>query len=210
MTASDPDAGQTLVLSAINRPGGSSFTQTGNTAQFTWTPNAGQAGNYTVTFNVSDNGTPVLSDSRSVGITVNAPANPVPSLASLSPSGATAGGAGFTLMVNGSGFVNGALVRDVALSDQAGLELAWEAYAKANAGAKQADQQAFFAAWSKLWAQQVPDNVAAERMAVEIHAPGLLRSNVPLSNLPAFGAAYSCKAGQPMQRAETDQVRIWR
>jgi putative endopeptidase len=108
------------------------------------------------------------------------------------------------------GRVNGALVRDVALSDQAGLELAWDAYAGADAGARPADQQAFFGAWSKLWAQQVSENAAAERMAADIHAPGPLRSNVPLSNLPAFGAAFSCKAGQPMQRTETEQVRIWR
>ncbi|UNK56977.1 M13 family metallopeptidase [Pseudoxanthomonas daejeonensis] len=108
------------------------------------------------------------------------------------------------------GKVNGALVRDVALSDQAGLELAGDAYAKAQPGAKPADQQAFFGAWSRLWGQQVSENVAAERLAAEIHAPGELRSNVPLSNLPAFGAAYSCKAGQPMQRTEAEQVRIWR
>lgn len=108
------------------------------------------------------------------------------------------------------GKVNGGQVRDVALSDQAGLQLAWDAYAKAQPEAKAADQQAFFGAWSKLWGQQVSENVAAERLAAEIHAPGPLRSNVPLSNLPAFGAAYGCKAGQPMQRAEAEQVRVWR
>lgn len=108
------------------------------------------------------------------------------------------------------GKVNGALVRDVALSDLAGVELAWDAYAKANPGAKQAEQQALFAAWSKLWAQRTSENTAAERLAADVHAPGELRSNVPLSNLPAFGTAYSCKTGQPMQRAEADQVRIWR
>ena len=108
------------------------------------------------------------------------------------------------------GKVNGGQVRDVALSDQAGLQLAWDVYAKAQPEAKAADQQAFFGAWSKLWGQQVSENVAAERLAAEIHAPGPLRSNVPLSNLPAFGAAYGCKAGQPMQRAEADQVRVWR
>ncbi|AKC88423.1 M13-type metalloendopeptidase [Pseudoxanthomonas suwonensis] len=106
--------------------------------------------------------------------------------------------------------VNGALVRGVALSDQAGLELAWDAHAKAQPAAKPADQQAFFGAWSKLWGQQVSENTATERLSAEIHAPGALRSNVPLGNLPAFGTAYGCKAGQPMQRAEAEQVRIWR
>ena len=37
--------------------------------------------------------------------------NPVPSLTSISPNAATAAGAGFTLTVNGSNFVNGAIVR---------------------------------------------------------------------------------------------------
>jgi hypothetical protein len=37
--------------------------------------------------------------------------NPVPAISSLSPSSATAGGAGFTLTVNGSDFVNGSVVQ---------------------------------------------------------------------------------------------------
>ena len=106
--------------------------------------------------------------------------------------------------------VNGARVRDVALADQAGLELASAAYAKADPAAKPAAQQAFFDAWSGLWAQQVSEHAAAERLASDIHAPGPLRSDVPRANLPAFGAAFGCKAGQPMQRTEADQVRIWR
>ena len=41
-------------------------------------------------------------------------------------------------------------------------------------------------------------------------APGRWRSNAPLSNLPAFGASFSCKPGQPMQRTDAEQIRIWR
>ena len=106
--------------------------------------------------------------------------------------------------------VDGTLVRDVALADQAGLELAADAYARANPQANQASKQAFFEAWSRLWAQQVAQNAATERQKTDIHAPGPLRSNVPLGNLPAFADAFGCKAGQPMQRTEADQVRIWR
>ena len=106
--------------------------------------------------------------------------------------------------------MDGTLVRDVALADQAGLELAADAYARANPQANQASKQAFFEAWSRLWAQQVAQNAATERQKTDIHAPGPLRSNVPLGNLPAFADAFGCKAGQPMQRAEADQVRIWR
>src|SRR5579871_3613263 len=48
--------------------------------------------------------------SSSVSFTITA-ANPVPTINSLSPASATAGTAAFTLTVNGSGFVNGAVVR---------------------------------------------------------------------------------------------------
>src|ERR1017187_9833173 len=45
------------------------------------------------------------------GFTINAPSNPVPSITSLSPSSVTAGAGAFTLTVNGSGFVNGSVVK---------------------------------------------------------------------------------------------------
>ena len=106
--------------------------------------------------------------------------------------------------------VDGALVRNVALADQAGLELAATAHAKAQPQASQAARQALFEAWSRLWAQQVAANTASERLKTDIHAPGPLRSNLPAANLPEFAAAFACKPGQPMTRAETDQVHIWR
>jgi putative endopeptidase len=46
--------------------------------------------------------------------------------------------------------------------------------------------------------------------ATNVHAPGQWRTNGPLANQPSFGAAYSCKAGTPMQRASDQQVSIWR
>ena len=106
--------------------------------------------------------------------------------------------------------VDGALVRNVALTDQAGLELAATAHAKAQPQASQAARQALFEAWSRLWAQQVAANTASERLKTDIHAPGPLRSNLPAANLPEFAASFACKPGQPMTRAEADQVKVWR
>jgi putative endopeptidase len=31
----------------------------------------------------------------------------------------------------------------------------------------------------------------------------------PLSNVPAFGEAFGCPAGSPMQRAAAEQIAIW-
>lgn len=69
ITASDPD-GDSLTYSASNLPTGANFDAVAQT--FTWTPGYGAAGNYNVTFTVTDNGTPIQSDSEQVTITVSA------------------------------------------------------------------------------------------------------------------------------------------
>ena len=63
VTASDVD-GDALTLSAANLPQGASFAD----GTFAWTPAAGQAGTYTVTFTVTDG---VTTDSASVAIVVS-------------------------------------------------------------------------------------------------------------------------------------------
>jgi uncharacterized protein (TIGR03437 family) len=70
VTATDVD-GDALTFTATNLPGGATFTPSSSSAQFSWTPNATQLGNHTVTFTVSDNGTPVLSHIKTVTIVVN-------------------------------------------------------------------------------------------------------------------------------------------
>ena len=67
VTASDPD-GDGLAFSASNVPTGASFNP--STRVFSWTPAFGAAGNYNVTFTVTDDGTPAESDSEVVTITV--------------------------------------------------------------------------------------------------------------------------------------------
>lgn len=57
------------------------------------------------------NPTPGGGTSSALVFTVNAAANPVPSLSALNPSSVTAGGASFTLTVTGTNFVSGSKVR---------------------------------------------------------------------------------------------------
>ncbi len=60
---------------------------------------------------VVTNPAPVGGASNSVAFNVTAANNPVPALTSLVPNSASAGSGAFTLMVNGSGFVNGSVVQ---------------------------------------------------------------------------------------------------
>ena len=106
--------------------------------------------------------------------------------------------------------VNGPLTRNENMADLAGVELAWDAFLTANPEPNPGARQALFRAWSELWAQQLSPAEAAQRAATNLHAPGQWRANGPLANLPAFGDAFACKPGQPMRRAEADEIRIWR
>ena len=106
--------------------------------------------------------------------------------------------------------VDGRRTRDENAADLAGVELAWDALMAAQPGTTANDKRTFFTAWSQLWGQQASPDVAARLAASEPHAPGQWRANGPLANLPAFGEAFTCKAGTPMQRATAEQVSIWR
>ena len=67
ITGSDP-GGDTLTYSASNLPAGASINPVSQ--KFTWTPDYFQAGNYDLLFAVTDNGTPPMSASETITITV--------------------------------------------------------------------------------------------------------------------------------------------
>ena len=106
--------------------------------------------------------------------------------------------------------VDGTRNRDANAADLAGLELAWAAWqASDDAPASEASQE-FFRGWAGLWRQQASPDAAAIAAASQLQTPGQWRTNGPLANMPAFGETFQCKPGTPMQRAETEQVSIWR
>ena len=106
--------------------------------------------------------------------------------------------------------VNGTLTLDENMADLAGMELAWDAFVNAQLAPNTGAKQTLFRTWAEMWAQQLSPTEAAQRIAVDVHAPGQWRSNGPLVNQPAFGESFSCKDGQPMRRSEAEQIKIWR
>jgi putative endopeptidase len=106
--------------------------------------------------------------------------------------------------------VDGRQSRDENAADLAGVELAWDALTTAQPALADAGKKTFFRAWAQLWPQQMSSDVALRMSAGNAHAPGQWRTNGPLADQPAFGAAFSCKSGTPMQRASGEQVSIWR
>jgi hypothetical protein len=67
ISATDPD-GNNLAYRAENLPVGALFDV--DTQTFSWTTDSGNAGNYHITFTVTDDGSPPLTDSETVSITV--------------------------------------------------------------------------------------------------------------------------------------------
>jgi putative endopeptidase len=106
--------------------------------------------------------------------------------------------------------VDGARTRDENAVDLSGLELAWVAYDKAEPQASTANQQQFFRGWARLWAQQLSTQTAAAHAAASPHPHGQWRSNAPAMQLPAFGKAFACKAGNAMSVPEAEQLSIWK
>ncbi|GAB3090725.1 M13-type metalloendopeptidase [Lysobacter terrae] len=105
--------------------------------------------------------------------------------------------------------VNGNQVRDVAIADQAGVELAWAAFNATQSTPAKDARQAFFNGWAHLWPQQLTREAAAEHAANSVYPPGQWRVNGPLYNLPAFGDAFACKAGTAMQAKADQRVVVW-
>lgn len=72
VSAADPDTGQQLAFTASGLPENAQFTVASTTSrQFSWMPDLTQAGSYTITFRVTDDGNPSLSETKEVRVTVN-------------------------------------------------------------------------------------------------------------------------------------------
>lgn len=112
--------------------------------------------------------------------------------------------------------LQGKLVTGEALGDLGGVNLAYRAYKRSRAvkGPEPTvdgftpDQQ-FFLAEAQWRGALVRPEAARTAVSTDPHPPGHFRVLGPLSNMPEFEKAFSCKAGDAMVRAETDRCSLW-
>ncbi|MET0580884.1 MAG: M13-type metalloendopeptidase [Pseudoxanthomonas sp.] len=113
------------------------------------------------------------------------------------------------------GQVSGELTLGENIADLGGLATAYDAMKKATEGTPDpmtdglTRDQRFFLNWATVWRRNfTPENLTV-RLKTDPHAPATFRAIGAPSNLPAFAAAFSCKAGDPMVRADDQKVVIW-
>ena len=114
--------------------------------------------------------------------------------------------------------VNGQLTLGENIADLGGLNVAYDALQAVLATNPQEAQakidgytedQRFFLNWTRVWRENIREKEQLLLLNVNPHAPGKFRAIGAPSNMPAFAAAFSCKAGDPMVRSGDAQVKIW-
>jgi putative endopeptidase len=112
--------------------------------------------------------------------------------------------------------VNGKLTLGENIADLGGLLIAHGAYRRSlRAKAEPAPidnftgDQRFFLAWAQIWRSKSRPEFTRLLVNTDPHAPPEFRTIGPLSNIPAFAAAFGCKPGDPMVRPERERAQIW-
>jgi endothelin-converting enzyme/putative endopeptidase len=119
-------------------------------------------------------------------------------------------------VVLGDVHVNGQLTLGENIADLGGVKLAYramEAQLKAKRATSPATapgeftpEQEFYLGYAQAWCGKMRDEALRHQVATNPHSPPNLRVNGPLSNVPEFAQAFSCKPGSKMVRKERCEV----
>ena len=111
---------------------------------------------------------------------------------------------------------NGKLVLGESIGDLGGARVAFLAYQKSLEGKpRPADvdgftpEQQFFIAWGQFRGGEIRPEAARLMVQSDPHPIAKYRVIGPLSNLPEFQKAWSCKADAAMVRAEAKRCEVW-
>jgi putative endopeptidase len=111
---------------------------------------------------------------------------------------------------------NGKLVLGESIGDLAGAKIAYRAFQIAQRGKPPiptlddfTPEQQFFIAWGQFRGDAVRPEFARTMVQGDPHPIGKFRVIGPLSNLPEFAQAFSCKPDTPMVRPVADRCEVW-
>ena len=111
--------------------------------------------------------------------------------------------------------INSKLTAGEDIADFGGLILAWEAWKEKTKSAhlKSRDgftpEQRFFIGFAQWDCNNERDENKRVNAVTNPHSPGQYRINGVVVNMPEFGQAFSCKAGDPMVKPADKVCKIW-
>lgn len=112
--------------------------------------------------------------------------------------------------------LNGRLTLNENIADIGGLTIAYYAFHRAMDATASPPKvmgltpdQEFFLGTAQSWRFKARPQEMRRRVFVDGHSPPYWRINGPMSSLPEFAAAYSCKDGDPMVRPPQSRARLW-
>jgi len=111
--------------------------------------------------------------------------------------------------------INGKLTLGEDAADLGGNILAWVAWKEANKNKKLepmdgfTPEQRWFIGNAQQWCTNQRDEIMRVYAVTDPHSPNKYRANAPLTNMPEFQEAFSCKAGSPMVKEKKDLCRVW-
>jgi predicted metalloendopeptidase len=113
--------------------------------------------------------------------------------------------------------INGVNTLGENISDLGGVKIAFDGLqralvrtpAAASPAGQPTPQQKFFISYATIWRNKMRAEALITQLRSGQHSPARYRVLGPLSNVPAFGEAFACPPGSPMQRAEAERIAIW-
>jgi putative endopeptidase len=121
----------------------------------------------------------------------------------------------FDAFVVGDKHVRGQATLGENIADLGGIKLGYEAFKKTDQykSGKSINgftpDQRYFLGYALSWLGQRRPQALAQQIMTDVHAPGFLRVNGPLANMPEFYAAFGIKEGDAMWRPDSVRAVIW-
>ncbi len=101
------------------------------------------------------------------------------------------------------------------IADLGGVVLGYEAFKKTEQWKKGeklnglTPDQRYFLGYALSWLGQRRPEALQQQIMTDVHAPGFLRVNGPVANVPAFYEAFGIQPGDAMYRGDDVRVAIW-
>ncbi len=102
------------------------------------------------------------------------------------------------------------------IADLGGLNISYQAYKMSLEGQPEpekldgfTDDQRFFLAYARVWAQNIRNEEILRRTKEDVHSLGKWRVNGPLPNMEAFFKAFEIEPGDAMYLAPEKRASIW-